>query len=67
MFESASTVLKLYLPAALLPAAQRQAEGGGDQERVEAEATAAARIAQGVETHSHHELEVNMLLPPHPD
>ena len=67
MFESASTVLKLYLPAALLPAAQRQAEGGGDQETVEAEAPAVARVVQGVETHSHHELEVNMLLPSHPD
>ena len=58
---------ELYLLAALLPAAQRQAEGGGDQEAVEAEAPAAARVAQGVETHSHHELEVNMLLPSHPD
>ena len=58
---------ELYLAAALLPAAQRQAKGGGDQERVEAETPAAARVAQGVETHSHHEMEVNMVLPSHPD
>ena len=58
---------ELYLAAALLPAAQRQAKGGGDQERVEAETPAAARVAQGVETHSPHQLEVNMVLPSHPD